>query len=295
MGDIPVFTRLETAIRTHGGTVVAWELDRRFRANSPFTFTVKASKSGVGDWTTVATVEDTCLAVDAYRHLYGVAPLLFYQVTLTDADGNTYDSKVHQMIADFNPHDTAIIRDTVRKENLRNMKFAGQHGYLLKRRRWGEACTACTDFDSDEVINAKCTVCYGTGFVGGYFEPVHYWISPSEPGKRRRTTTQPESQGVVEDRVRQGRGMNCPWLDTEDLWIESNSDRRYIVQSVGEITYRGLAIIFDPIELRLAPATDIVYSVPLDILPSSSSAVSDVYQGNPVMMRRPGVRTCNCR
>ena len=295
MSDIPVFTRIETAIRTHGGTIISWELDRRFRANSPFIFTVKASKSGVGDWETVAQVEDNCLAVDPVRHLYAVAPLLFYQVVLTDADGNDYESAVHQMVADFNPHDTAIIRDMIRKENLRNMKYAGQHGYLLKRRRWGEPCTVCTDWDTEEIKNAKCPVCYGTGFVGGYFEPVHYWVSPSEPGKQRRTTTQDTGQGIIEDRTRLGRGVNCPWLDTEDLWIESNSDRRYFVQTVREVTYRGLPILFDPIELRMAPATDVVYTVPLDILPSSSSTVSEVYQGNPVVMRVRSVRPCNCR
>lgn len=295
MSNIPVFTKIETAIRTYGGTIVAWELDSRFRAKTPLVFTVKASKSGVGDWETVAQVQDTCLAVDPVRHLYAVAPHLFYQVELTDADGNVYDSAVHQMISDFSAHDLLIVRETIRKENLRNMKYAGQHGYLMKRRRWGTLCTSCTDWDTEEVKNAKCPICYGTGFVGGYFEPVHYWIAPSETGKQRRTTTQADGQGVVEDRVRQGRGVNCPWLDTEDLWIESNSDRRYIIQTVKEVTYRGSPIIFDPIELRLAPATDVVYTVPLDILPSSSSTVSDVYQGNPVVMHTRTVRPCNCR
>jgi len=295
MGDIPVFTRLEIAIRTKGGTIVAWELHRMFRASTPFTFTIQASRSGVGDWVTVSEVQDTCIAVDPNRWLYGVAPHLWYKVILTDADGHTYESIAKQMVSDFNQHDTALLRDMIRKENLRNMKYAGQHGYLLKRRRWGTLCTVCTDWDTEEVKNAKCPTCYGTGFVGGYFDPVHYWISPSSTGVQRRTTTQPEGQGMIEDRIRQGRGVNCPWLDTEDLWVESNSDRRFIVQSVKEITLRDLPVIFDPIELRLAPATDAVYDVPLELTGSSSSAVADIYQGNPVIMKINRIRPCNCR
>ena len=296
MSDIPVFTRVDTAIRTYGGTVISWELHNMFRATAPLTFTVYASRSGVGDWAEVATAVDTCLTVDPNRWLYAVAPHLFYKVTLTDADGNVYDSAVHQMIADFNQHDKMILRDMIRKETLRNTKYSGQHGYLLKRRRWGTLCTTCTDYDTGEVKNGKCPVCFGTGFVGGYFDPIHYWVSPSEAGLSRRTTTQVEAQGVIEDRNRKVRGTNCPWLDTGDLWIESNSDRRYTVQGVKEITLRDLPVIFDPIELRLQPATDVVYTIPLVLEPtSSSSMVADVYQGNPVVMRVTRVRPCCCR
>lgn len=294
MSDIRVFTRIDTAIRTLGGTVVSWELHKLFRAVAPLTFTVYASRSGVGDWIEVASVQDTCLAVDPNRWLYAVAPLLFYKVVLTDANGGTYDSAVHQMVADFNQHDMALLRDMIRKETLRNTKYAGQHGYLMKRRRWGTPCPDCTDWDTGEVKDGHCTTCYGTGFVGGYFQPVHYWVSPSEAGVGRRTTTQAEGQGVIEDRVRRVRGINCPWLDTGDLWIEGNSDQRYIVQGVKEISLRDLPVIFDPIELRLCAASDVVYTIPLELTGSSSSSIADVYQGNPVVMYRRTVRPCNC-
>lgn len=302
---VPVFTRLETAVRTYGGTVIAWELNKLFRANAPLTFNVYASRSGVGGWSLVASEQDACLAVDPYRWLYAVAPHLFYKVILRDADGNEYESHVHQMLSDFNQHDMAIVRDMLRKETLRNTRYAGQHGYLLKRRRWGTLCTVCTDWDTGEVKNASCTTCYGTGFVGGYFRPVHYWVSPSAPGVKRRTEHQPEAQAVTEDRVRAVRGINCPWLDSYDVWVESNTDRRYFVHSVQEITYRDMAIIFDPIELRLAPATDIIYTFPLDPDSSSSSGtLSEPIQGNPMRVHTPSVpipvphgayRPCNCR
>ena len=296
MSDIPVFTRIDIAIRTLGDSIIAWELHPMFKAKQPFTFTVQASRSGVGDWVDVAVVIDTCIAVDPNRWLYGVAPHLWYKVILTDDDGHTYDSAVKQMVADFNRHDLCILHDILRKENLRNTKYAGQHGFLLKRRRWGEACPACLDWDTDEVKTGHCVTCYGTGFVGGYFVPIHYWVSPSEAGVGRRTTTNTEGQGVIEDRIRRVRGTNCPWLDTGDVWIESNSDQRYIVQAVKSITLRDLPVIFDPIELRLAPATDVVYTLPLVLTSSSSDTyVADPYQGNPVVMLKPRVRGCNCR
>ena len=244
-----------------GGALIAWEMHPLFTPDGVITFTVSASRTGVGDWETVATVTDSNVAEDAIQRLYGKAPRLYYRVTATTENGDTYESRKRQITSSLNERDSRLVREIMRKENLNMQKYAGQCGYLYKRRRWGTPCPECLDYDTGEIKNKHCEVCYGTGFVGGYFEPVEYWVAPAVKGVTRRTSTSLAAQGVIEDRVWQARGINCPWLDTGDMWLDFDTDQRYFVQRVSEITFRKIPIIFDPIELRLAPVTDIVYSL----------------------------------
>jgi len=260
MADIPVFNRFEVYYRMRGGALLAWDLHPMFRSTGPLTFRVMVSRTTAGAWETVTTVTDQYIAEDPNWRLYGKAPRLYYRIRMT-ADGVNYDSEDKQMVGNLSDHDLPIYREIIRKETLRLQKYAGMCGYLYKRKRWGTQCPTCLDYDTGEVKNAHCPDCFGTGFVAGYFDPLVYWVADSTQGVNRRTTTQPEGQGVIEDRVRPVRALNCPWLDTGDVWIKYDSDQRYIVQRVKEINFRDIPFIFDPVELRLAPTTDIVYSL----------------------------------
>lgn len=264
-----VITNILVYTRTLDATMVTWGVSPMFRAPAPWSFSLRASRSGVGDWYEVAVVQDQNWALDPNRWLYGMSPRLHYQVVMT-AGGQQYVSPVRQAIGNFNQADEAIAREIMRKEQLR-MRHAGGYGWLLKRRQWGVPCPDCLDHDTSEVTNASCPTCYGVGITGGYFAGVPYYFSDSNQGVRRRIEAR-EAQGVMEDRIRACRGINCPWLDTGDLWIRCSTDQRYFVQTVQEINYRDIPLIFDPVELRLAPATHVVYTVPRPDEPGSSSS-----------------------
>jgi hypothetical protein len=256
-----VFTKFEIYHKTRGGTLVAWEINRMFNLPAPWSFQLMASRSGVGDWVLVATAVDTFVAEDLNQWVYGKAPRLFYKVVLTTGDSQEFESCTKQILSNLSDHDLQVVNEILRKEDLNNMGYAGQCGYLYKRRIWGTKCPVCLDYDSEEVKKSHCTTCFGTGFTGGYFSPVCYWVKPSTAGISRRKTTVPEGQSIIHDRVWPVRGINCPWLDTGDIWVDFDNDRRYVVQSVQEVLYRSTPIIFDPIELRLAPSTDIIYNL----------------------------------
>ena len=273
MGSQSVFVQFDVYNRMRGGTLIAWQLNPQFDITGPITFSVYASRPGVDDsWTRVATATDTYVAEDTTQWLYGKAPRLNYQIRFTQG-GTQYESDVRQILFDASEHDKPIIAEIIRKETLRLTKFSGRCGWLYKRRRWGTPCTECTDYNTGEVTSDDCAECYGTGYLHGYFEPVFYWFSDAVPGVRRRAQTNENSQGVIEDRTWSARGINCPWLDTGDVWIDHVTDQRYVVQTVQELVYRKVPILFDPVELRLAPVTDIVYSLvrPDDEESSSSS------------------------
>lgn len=260
-GELPVFARLYVYPRLQGETLVAWELNKLFPISEPPVFTLKASRSGVGDWTDVVTVTDEYFAFDVVRRVYGKAPRLHYKIVMAHA-GKSYESGVIQMGGNLSDHDWAVLRDVVRKEILRLAKFAGRCGYVFKRRRWGVPCSKCLDFDTGEPANSECPECLGTGFTGnGYFDPVLYRVADSAAKTPRHTKTDDSGAGVVEPDVIAVRGLNGPWLDTGDVWVDFDADKRYVVQSVTTVNFRTHPFLLDPIELRLAPATDIIYSL----------------------------------
>ena len=275
MAGFDVFTRVEIFHRARGGTLIAWELHPQFKLTEGAEFTVAVSRSGVGDFEEVTTINDTMFAVlDPEQRIFGKAPRLFYQISLSQGT-DTFTSDTTQIGNALAPRDVNILREIVRKENLYIERYGGMCGFLYKRRYWGAVCTACTDFATEEVTNSHCEVCFGTGIVGGYFDPVEYHILKRDISPTRRKQIDPQ-RGVVGDRTIHGRAVNCPWLDKGDVWINFRDDRRYFVQTVRELDYRGSIFVFDPIELRLAPATDIIYTLPRpdDVEPSSSSSSS---------------------
>jgi len=269
-----VFDKVEVYHRARGGTLIVWSLHPLYQPAVGTVFTVLASRPGVDDWREVGQVIDQNALEDPQQWIWGKAPRLFYKVALRQPGGEEAESKVVQIGNELCDKDARLLREMVRKEELRLTKLAGTCGFLYKRRLWGATCPECTDYDTEEVTNAHCEACYGTGIVGGYFSPVEYWISDVGVNPTRRKAID-ESRGVVGERVRYARGLNCPWLDKGDVWLNFRDDRRYFVQTVRELSFKGGIFVFDPIELRLAPVTDIIYTLPRpDDVDSSSSSSS---------------------
>jgi hypothetical protein len=257
-----VFTRFEVYHVTRGGTLLMWDVSPAVKGSSlTYQFTVQASKSGVGDWIDVTTLDNTNhFFIDPAQYVWAKNPELHYRVALTVPNKPPALSGALQINRGLNTHDQAIVNEIMRKEQLQLEQYSGACGYLYKRRHWGVRCTVCTDFNTGESKNANCSTCYGTGFVGGYFDPVRYWIAPSNKSQRR-TSIEP-TQGTVDPVVELGRGVACPWVESYDVWVSSRSDARYIIHTVKDVRYRDVPIIFDPIELRLAPGRDPVYKLP---------------------------------
>jgi len=255
--DRPVFSCIGVNNRYLGGTLIAWSLDQLFPITAPITFTVENSKSGTGDWLTVGTVVDDYSITDATQRIYGKLLRSFYRVSFVHG-AITYTSDVEQAGGNLTGKDKMIAREIIRKEQLR-FRLWGMPGILMKRRQWGQKCTTCLDWDTGQVKDSHCDICFGTGFVGGYFAGVDYTVSEVTESPRRQVTD--PGRGQVIDQTLTTRGVNCPWLDTGDLWVDIDSDLRYVIQTISEVNIRGVTVLFPRVEMRLAPSTDIIYSI----------------------------------
>jgi hypothetical protein len=174
----------------------------------------------------------------------------------------TYVSYAKGANSYWSKRDWLLGREICRKERMLMRKFTGWEGYVLKRKIWGERCPRCADFDSDEVAEGKCPVCYGTGKLGGYWEgyPTFAYNMQGGPTQFKEMD---DKVGLKENiEIPQMRMLAYPHLSTNDIFVHEESGRRYYIRPVNiAAEIKGVPIIY-VVTLKLAPFSDVAYDVP---------------------------------
>ena len=278
------FSEVSVYVTPEDSKIVEWRLDRQFKfSNWPLQFFIEWAWPA-GDWTRLNPEDpltNTCFYVDNHKYRCSASDDIYYRVVAYDGV-QEYASRPAHTLGQLNRHTWLLARDILRKEYLRLQKFIGTFGYLLRRREHGERCPVCTEFDIEDPVTSQCPVCYGTGIVYGYYNAYPYWIDLSGTIDRKDVE---EPFGVVDNQVRQGRGVAYPRIHAWDLWVHGSANVRFIVRSctIGA-DLQGVPLIYTPIELRAIPPTGIEYSIPMERGPDSSSSsgsstIAEVVQG----------------
>lgn len=270
-----VFERLTVVTMPLGGTLICWRLRDGFIATGPFYFYVETAPAGSNEWTPIndEPLIDTCCAMDTYQRYYDQLSYIYYRVRLVlpaELDSITglpieYVSQPHQGNGMWSRRDWLISRDIIRREYLAQRKRHNitSGGYILKRRRWGTKCTQCLDYDTGGTTQSQsCTLCYGTGFLGGYFTAIDFRFTFEALPNRRLALE--DNVGLTNNIVKKARGVAYPHLDANDVYVRTDTGERYFVQTIANAAEYGGVPLVILAELRLAPNTDIVYTVPLD-------------------------------
>jgi hypothetical protein len=270
---VNAFERLRVDNIIQGGTRVWWEIARHFTDPGPYEFQLQTGHTGLDDaddWIDVgAPVVDTYMAFDLNKRVYGKTLDVHYRVKLTTSV-DVYYSKPQDSDGLLSKRDWITYRELVRKEQLRHRVQTSVRGFLLKARRYGPRCPDCTDTLTEEISNSQCATCYGTGFEFGYFAPLaaHYADVGMESNREHRD---PNKGMDKEDKV-EARFVGDPQLYSYDVWVNSTSDERYYLQTIGiKAQHRGVPVVLSA-ELRLAPYTDVIYTVPLEEDPTTPPA-----------------------
>lgn len=243
--------------------LVEWALESSFIEPGPYKFTLYRGETvelGTDDWTAVAEVIDQPWAFDRNPRLPDKGMNIFYKVILEDGLGRTYESQAAAGTSYWGRYDWTLARDIIRKETMLQRKRTGTKGYLFKRRTFGDRC-ACTDPETRQVMDPNCEECFGTGFVGGYYEPFEYWVTmnPTQQLKKLDAT-----QGLITRNLETVRALAYPVPQQKDFWAHADTNQRFIVSS--EITalarHRGIDLI---LQLRLdeRSRSEPIYQVPL--------------------------------
>ena len=118
---------------------------------------------------------------------------------------------------------------------------------IFKRRRWGDKCPICLS-STGQSTRAHCSTCFGTGFVGGYWNPVYTYA------QRRPSPIQIQAapQGAVESNVIQLLMPAIPVMDMEDVLVFLRDNSRYEVKSATPTLIHSVPIHQELIVTELA-------------------------------------------
>ncbi len=243
---------------------MSWELAPGFQDPFPHVFQLQVGRTGLStadDWEPVGlTVENTFFAIDDSKRLYGKTNWTHYRICLQTPVA-TYFSQPVNAWGNLSQRDWRLAREIKRQELLRLRKFAGQQGFLLKRRLYGPPCTECIDFQTGEVRNSNCVECLGTGFLRGYFDPISCFFVDMELIKRHEERDGMKMRGTINDIVVPARLCAEPQVNENDVWVDEDTDHRWYfhtIQHLAEI--KGVPLVVKA-ELRLAPFTDVIYKL----------------------------------
>lgn len=280
--DCDVITRTEVWRMAGGDTTICWEIADSFvspNPAAPYQFFVDLGRPGTDEWialNSTPVVDDCCYNDPCARDQTDGADVMYrvrLVVPLTDGTCAVYKGEPIGTFGRLAKHDWLRARDIVRREYLQQREIEGTAGFLLKRKKFGLRCDVCAEWDTKEVTDSDCPNCYGTGLVGGYYAGVEYWMTLNADWKHRiNVATEP--RGTNKDIIKAARCIFWPPLSTKDIWVRADNDRRYIIDnfvSIAEI--RGVPMIVTA-QIRLAPASDVIYNVPIEGTPISSSSSS---------------------
>lgn len=251
------------------GTRVEWELHPRFADPQPHTFTLQVGRTALAaadDWQDVgAPATNTFFLLDDTQRVYGMTNWTHYRVKLVTPLG-TYYSRPTAVDATLPWRHRGPYRAMLTAQEKQLRLANGREGYLLKRRLYGPACTLCKpeQLTDDPQTDPQCPVCYGTGYLHGYFDPLPCYYA--DLGQRFSYNQQDENLGTTDPEamaVKDVKMLGVPQLFRGDVWVDKQADRRWYIHRVGSAAeYIGQVVLYANV-LLLAPMSDVIYQLPI--------------------------------
>lgn len=112
-----------------------------------------------------------------------------------------------------------IANEIQRREFLLLSKFAGVKSFFFRKKVRGIRCSRCWDSINEKVMDDHCTVCYGTSFEGGYFNPIPVYIQ-YDPSQSNKVKT---FQGIIEPNSIGAWTISMPQMTSDDVIIRTGS------------------------------------------------------------------------
>lgn len=158
------------------------------------------------------------------------------KVKVTTLSGSAEEETINTGNYNTNPTALAVSEDI----KIRLKHVTGVPVLLYISKKWGKVCTSCWDGASNYPTPKKsCTRCYGTGFLGGYFDPIKIWVSFPAP-KIKNVRMGAPSYSTLDTPVIQAPAY--PIISISDILYVVYSGKAYKVQEVQEIQHRGITV-----------------------------------------------------
>lgn len=186
-------------------------------------------------------------------------PRFFYKIATValDSCGNTIETSLND-IAPSNVYQIEkpdYIWKAIIAKNRYLLEKLGERAKLFIRKEVGERCPNYSD--THQQAHYACKLCYGTGFLGGYFGPSDVLIASPEAEKHIDLT----DAGLKLNFVFESWTGPSPLLRTRDFIVRQNGERLVI----GSVTPQGAkgSVFQQHFSLNYRDSKDIIYDVPI--------------------------------
>jgi hypothetical protein len=238
--------------------MIQWVAEPRVQDH---TFIVRKSPDGINDWRVIGQVvgNDHYIDEDLLRH--GRMMEQYYRVTAVGPGGKEVHSDMVGTFGRAERSEFGAARQIMELEYTAMKRFTQVH--LLKLKTYGPMCPACVDEDTDQSIGVSlCERCWGTSRDGGYHPPAltYMRIMTISPVAKIDSA---EGAGSSDPSLQVARMLAYPMLRKEDLLIDRDSDRRYVVDHANYALLAGKIPVVATVNLRLLQQDDVRYRIPL--------------------------------
>jgi len=236
---------------------VDWEIAPTHDDMQEWEFFVERSESEAGPWDVIAgPIIDRYYVRDNSTPQFAFNRVLIYRIRAA----NTLRSvEVVSGVADREGELDLIGAEIVSLEHLLFTEFAGTRAWLFPRRTFGQRCPQCWDDALAKRLDDSCTVCWGTGFSGGYHYPVECFIQfDRNPTVEISSTYDHYQQNTLTLRT-----TASPRITPLSLIID-HRNQRFRVLSVSATTRLGVSVHQEAQAVQLSPSA-IEAAIPLQV------------------------------
>jgi hypothetical protein len=148
--------------------------------------------------------------------------------------------------------------EIMRLEDKLFREFIGRQCILFPIRTFGPRCT-CYDKTLQRTTLSNHLLCYGTGWLGGYHQPILCYIQ-IDPVAQSRTESPLQEQ---QTRVTQARMIAYPPVSPDDVIVEAENKRWKVVSMTPTERLRGK--VHQELVIHELPRGDVEYALPVNL------------------------------
>lgn len=221
------------------------------------TVTISRSESPEGPWTVIGPqpVGNRNFFRDLSIDPTSMIRRLYYKVKITSGDESHESDPTTFMIQPTR----AGLYQVKRLERYLRIS-TGEPVYFFVKKTWGPRCPACNRHGA---ASSSCSICYGTGIHGGYYDAIHGLISKNQVQASQATVVGVE----INSEARRMWTSNYPLLKPGDLIVDSMGVRWNVAPGISTTEYRGFPFRQNFIGVRL-PSDHATYKLPIPHLHS---------------------------
>ncbi len=240
--------------------IVKFTCDDTTENLADYVFDIYRSQSPEGPFEIVAQDLSSFEYIDNTVNLYKTSVKYYYKVKVKNIV--TLEEQFSDIIGQLLSHNPDNIANTVIHEYnvyLDNVVDNPEYIVLIKK-RFGQKCNVCWDDVRMQPRTTDCLSCYGTGYTGGYLDPIRIKGSniSGEAGMQISVDTSDvgESKQPIQIWIK-----NYPIVQPGDIIID-NMNRRYEINQWKPTVKNGY-ILRQILTMYELPPSNVAYKIPI--------------------------------